>query len=55
MTTTVYRLLTPEQRSAILRRLKHGPKLGKRKKARANYSSEAYRVVTGRDLNGGAA
>jgi hypothetical protein len=53
--TTTYKLLAPEQRAAILHRLKRGPKLGKRKNARADYTSAAYRNVTGRDLNGGAA
>lgn len=53
--TTTYKLLTPEQRSSILRRLKHGPKLGKRKNQLAAYTRETFRDVTGKDLKGGAA
>lgn len=53
--TTVYKLLTPEQRAAILRRLKHGPKLGKRKNRLVDYTRATYRDVTGKDLKGGAA
>ncbi len=53
--TTVYKLLTPEQRAAILRRMKHGPKLGKRKNRLVDYTRATYRDVTGKDLKGGAA
>ena len=48
MTTTAYKLLTPEQRSKILRRLKHGPKLGKRQNRLGSYTREIFRYVTGK-------
>ena len=46
MTTTAYKLLTPEQRAMILRRLKRGPKLGKRQNRLASYTQEIFRDVT---------
>ena len=48
MTTTAYKLLTPEQRAMILRRLKRGPKLGKRQNRLGSYTQEIFRDVTGK-------